>query len=95
MLSANRWFRRFQWFRCVVLRDALGRHRFERSTRITDYSPLAACPTLEEIHLPAKADDLSELRKLPHPKLISTDNRLARSAAEFWREYDAQHAAKK
>ena len=65
------------------------------NTGVTDLSPLAGCTTLEEIILPAKAGDLSVLRKLPRLNLISTRNASAhpaQSAEEFWKEYDAQQA---
>ena len=68
------------------------------NTAVTDLSPLEGCTTLEEIILPAKAGDLSMLRKLPRLKFISAPNvgsRLKYAAAEFWKEYDAKQAAGK
>ena len=64
----------------------------------SDFSPLAGCPTLEEIILPPKPGDLSALRQLPRLKLISTRNangHPTQTAAEFWKEYDAKQAAGK
>ena len=70
-------------------------------TSVVDLSPLADCTKLEELFLPASARNLSGLRQLPQLRLISFRRvgnglegdrrwRPAQTAAEFWKEYDAQ-----
>jgi tetratricopeptide (TPR) repeat protein len=68
-------------------------------TGVTDLRPLDGCTTLEEITLPTAAVDLSNLRKLPNLRFISTrsaGNGLTthptQTAENFWKEYDAQQA---
>ncbi len=66
-----------------------------------DVSLLAEFPALEEIVLPKEAKNVERLRSLPRLKYISTrgdqsnGGRPAQTAAEFWKEYDAQQAAEK
>lgn len=59
--------------------------------QLTDISPLVQCPTLEMIILPESATNLTALRELPKLKAMSYTYRAATfpSAAEFWKEYDA------
>ena len=59
---------------------------------ITDVSPLVDCPTLEEIMLPTKVKNVEVLRQMPRLRII-TDTAHARTAEEFWKQYDAQQAA--
>lgn len=67
--------------------------RLQRSL-ITDVSPLADCPELEEIILPEEATGLEALRKLPKLQRISTtatpDYHPMQTAKEFWEEYDKE-----
>ncbi len=66
--------------------------------KLTDLTPLAECKDLESLLVPAQCKDLSAIRHLPKLKWISSsqarwDDKLARpaqTAAEFWKEYDAQ-----
>lgn len=69
---------------------------------VTDLSPLADCPTLEELILPAGSLDLTPLRHLPNLRRLSTRSTgqahsiiPAQTAGEFWKEYDAKPAGKK
>ena len=62
-----------------------------------DVSPLADCPELEILNLPPKATNVAALRGLPKLQAISFRNknegghiRPARTAEQFWKEYDAQ-----
>ncbi|MDF1814825.1 MAG: protein kinase [Verrucomicrobiales bacterium] len=71
-------------------------------TSVTDLSPLADCPTLEELILPAGSLDLTPLRHLPNLRRLSTRSTgqahsiiPAQTAGEFWKEYDAKPAGKK
>lgn len=65
---------------------------------VSDISPLADIPTLDEVQVPAQAKNIETLRK--HPKIAFLSywidmktNRPTRTAAEFWREFDAKKAA--
>ena len=53
---------------------------------IFDLAPLAAVPTLEELHLPAQAIDCARIRDLPKLRRIKMDSRTADliPAATFW-----------
>jgi tetratricopeptide (TPR) repeat protein len=67
---------------------------------VTDIAPLADIPTLEEVQLPAAAKNIEVLRSHPRIALLSygidmKTNRPTRTAAEFWKEYDAKKAAGK
>ncbi len=65
------------------------------NTPIRDVSPLAACKTLEQILLRRDVSGVESLRKLPHLKRISYEHRrgkVAQTAEEFWKEYDAAKA---
>ena len=71
--------------------------RFLRISRtaVTDLRPLADCPALEELILPAGPLDPTPLRHLPKLRRLSTRSvgliiTPAQTAEEFWKEYDAQ-----
>jgi hypothetical protein len=67
-------------------------------TFVTDFRPLAECQTLDEIVIPADARNLEPLRALSLLHSISkgeAENGLAQTAAEFWKEYDANRAGAK
>jgi serine/threonine protein kinase len=65
-------------------------------TKITDLSPLVDCRKLTALTLPPNAKDIEFLRKLPQLKRLSYEPdpidgyRPDKTAAEFWKEYDAK-----
>ncbi len=67
--------------------------------QVTDLSPLADCQTLKVLALPANAKDIEFLRAFPKLERISFKGdpnhgyRPDKSAAEFWREWDAKKQA--
>ena len=67
---------------------------------ITDVSPLADIPTLESVLLPEAAKNVETLRRHPKIAMISywwdvKFQRPTRTAADFWKEFDAKKAAGK
>lgn len=64
-------------------------------TEISDVSPLAEIPTLEEIYLPKTARNVERLRSLNHLRYLSARSPAAQTAEEFWKEFDGQKAAGK
>ena len=67
------------------------------ATRVTDLRPLLSCPTLEMLCIPDKATNIGELHALKKLRRLSFQWEgawPAQTAAEFWKEYDAQHAGK-
>jgi tetratricopeptide (TPR) repeat protein len=67
------------------------------SRKLQDLTPLADCPTLERLILPAQCKDVEFLRRLPHLQHLSFEEvpwDKAPTAAEFWKEYDAKKAGK-
>ncbi len=69
-------------------------------TRVVDVGMLADCPDLEEIELPKGAKNVERLRTLKKLRYLSyylnhNTNHPAQTAEEFWKEYNAQHAAGK
>ncbi len=66
---------------------------------ITDVTPLLDCPTLEQVILPQGLKNIEPLKKLPKLRYIGytegpgPDYLPDHTAAEFWKEYDAQQAA--
>ena len=70
------------------------------SAVLKDLTPLADCPSLEEIILPDNGADPIPLRALPRLRFISTrvvgnPAHAAQTAEEFWKEYDVKQAAGK
>ena len=70
------------------------------SAVLKDLTPLADCPSLEEIILSDNGADPIPLRALPRLRFISTrvvgnPAHAAQTAEEFWKEYDAKQAAGK
>ena len=69
------------------------------NTPITDVTPLLDCPTLEQVILPQGLKNIEPLKKLPKLRYIGytegpgPDYLPDHTAAEFWKEYDAQQAA--
>ncbi len=65
-------------------------------TKITDLSPLVDCRKLTALTLPPNAKDIEFLRSLPQLKRLSYEPdpidgyRPDKTAAEFWKEYDAK-----
>ncbi len=65
-------------------------------TKITDLSPLVDCHKLTALTLPPNAKDIEFLRRLPQLKRLSYEPdpidgyRPDKTAAEFWKEYDAK-----
>lgn len=64
-------------------------------TPLRDVSPLVNCRTLENLSLPAVAENIGVLRQLPRLSRISfnwdgAQQRPAQTAAEFWGEYDGR-----
>ena len=65
-------------------------------TKITDLSPLVDCRKLTALTLPPNAKDIEFLRNLPQLKRLSYEPdpidsyRPDKTAAEFWKEYDAK-----
>ena len=64
---------------------------------IRDLTTIAECRELENLVLPPKCKDIEFLRNMPKLKRLSylseNNENPAQSAAEFWREYDAEKAA--
>jgi hypothetical protein len=68
---------------------------FDQCKGITDLRPLAKLTRLERLVIPGGEFDLEPLRSLPTLKrlgrrLIAGTGLPAQTAAEFWKEYDAQ-----
>lgn len=65
-------------------------------TRLTDLSPLTKIPTLRELVLPPKPENLDLLRPLPLNRLSQKTlaQRPAQTAQEFWHQHDNPPAAK-
>jgi serine/threonine protein kinase/Leucine-rich repeat (LRR) protein len=63
-------------------------------TEVPSVAPLQDCPTLEAIGAPSAARDIDLLRHLPKLRLLSysqdLQGRPAKTAEQFWKEYDAQ-----
>ena len=64
-------------------------------TRVTDLRPLLDCPTLENLTLPRKAQNIEVLKQLPKLRRLSYEwdsatGQPAQTAEEFWKEYDAK-----
>jgi tetratricopeptide (TPR) repeat protein len=65
-------------------------------TKITDLTPLADCRKLTALTLPPNAKDIEFLRSLPQLRRLSYEPdpidsyRPDKTAAEFWKEYDAK-----
>ena len=70
-------------------------------TKVTDLHPLADLPDLEYLTIPAEATDIEFLRHLPNLQFIDNHRRIPiggsppRTAADFWKEYDARKAVDK
>ena len=67
---------------------------------VADVSPLADIPTLEEVRIPPTAKNIETLRGHRKIALLSywvdpKTNRPTKTAAEFWKEFDAKQAAGK
>ncbi len=80
-----------------VVRGMPLRIAFFKDCPITDVSPLAGIPTLERVLLPRDAKNIETLRTHPKIALISfvwdTPRQIPnRTAAEFWKEFDAKKA---
>ncbi len=79
------------------LRGMLVRNLYLWGTRVTDLRPLADLPDLEDLIIPAGAADIEFLRKLPNLRKLDNHPRgpgyQSRSAADFWKEYDARPKA--
>ena len=81
-----------------VLRDMpLLYIRLHQCPNIVDLSPLKSCTTLSKLTLPTQAKDFEFLRSFPDLELLSFTEDLTapvpvpdRTAAKFWREYDAK-----
>jgi hypothetical protein len=71
----------------VVAGMPLEELNLEGCSRITDFSPLKDCPTLQKLLLPRQAKNIEFLRGRPNLKFISYKN-LTQPAAEFWAERD-------
>ncbi len=81
-----------------VLRGMPLRTVWLEQTPVDDISVLADIPTLEEVQVPPGAKNIEILRKHPKIAFISywidpKSNRPTRTAAEFWKEFDAKKAA--
>jgi hypothetical protein len=66
---------------------------------LTDLHPLETCRTLEELSFPAECKDFEFLRRLPALRRLTSPAVIKKvlymydalpSAADFWKEYDAQ-----
>jgi hypothetical protein len=81
----------------AVLRTRQLRQLLARNTTLDHLEVLAEMTELQVITLPKNLTDPGILRKLPHLRKIDTDfgdkgEDAMKDAADFWREYDAQHA---
>jgi serine/threonine protein kinase/pSer/pThr/pTyr-binding forkhead associated (FHA) protein len=85
----------------AALRTRHLRELLARDTTLDHLEVLGEMTELEIIILPKNLTDFDILRKLPHLRKIDTDFaggqdiEKVKDAAEFWREYDANHGAKK
>jgi serine/threonine protein kinase len=65
-----------------------------QGTPVTDLTPVSHCPALEEIVLPAGAQNVEVLRGLPQLRRISftadADGHPAQTVREFWKEWAAR-----
>ncbi len=75
--------------------------RLHDCTDLTDLSPLAEAKELTSLTLPAGAQNIDFLRAFPRLERISfkedwkNGGRPDKTAAEFWKEYDAKNPAAK
>jgi hypothetical protein len=81
-----------------ALRGMPLRHVFLTRSPIADLSPLADMPTLEQVQVPQEAKNIEVLRGHSKIGFISygidqTNFRPSRTAAEFWKEFDAKKSA--
>lgn len=67
------------------------------ATPVRDLAPLANCHALEQLAIPEECKDLEPLRRLSALRKLDTEwgtgTDVAKSAATFWKEYDARRGA--
>jgi hypothetical protein len=69
--------------------------RLHGCPELTDISPLSDCKELQSVTLPPNATNIECLRALPSLERLSfaeeqPDNEPDKTAAEFWKDYDAK-----
>jgi hypothetical protein len=70
--------------------------KFSSCTMLSDITPLADCKNLQIVTLPPNAKDIEFLRTMPKLERLSfaedasNGYRPNKTAAEFWKEYDAK-----
>ena len=64
---------------------------------MNDLTPLAQCRDIEKLTIPSHCKDIEFLRDFPHLEMLDNAAILAhlrKPAAEFWKKWDAEQAAR-